>query len=99
MNLKIIKNSLLYMVAKKMRTSYTKCMKKKIDLADLFEIDEEEEDPLVLNINEMNLEERTILFDKLYQDYIILVADKKSPVKVVKNYKKLLKEISLNYFN
>ena len=32
------------MVAKKMRTSYTKCMKKKIDLADLFEIDEEEED-------------------------------------------------------
>ncbi len=87
------------MVAKKMRTSYTKCMKKKIDLTDLFEIDEEEEDPLVLNINEMNLEERTLLFDKLYQDYIILVADKKSPVKVVKNYKKLLKEISLNYFN
>jgi len=82
-----------------MRTSYTKCMKKKIDLTDLFEIDEEEEDPLVLNINEMNLEERTLLFDKLYQDYIILVADKKSPVKVVKNYKKLLKEISLNYFN
>ncbi len=82
-----------------MRTSYTKCMKKKIDLTDLFQIDEEEEDPLVLNINEMNLEERTLLFDKLYQDYIILVADKKSPVKVVKNYKKLLKEISLNYFN
>ena len=74
-------------------------MKKKIDLTDLFEIDEEEEDPLVLNINDMNLEERTLLFDKLYQDYIILVADKKSPVKVVKNYKKLLKEISLNYFN
>ena len=82
-----------------MRTSYTKDMKKKIDLTDLFEIDEEEEDPLVLNINEMNLEERTLLFDKLYQDYIILMADKKSPVKVVKNYKKLLKEISLNYFN
>ena len=74
-------------------------MKKKIDLTDLFEIDEEEEDPLVLNINDMNLEERTLLFDKLYQDYIILVADKKSPVKVIKNYKKLLKEISLNYFN
>ena len=73
-----------------MGTSYTKCMKKKIDLTDLFQIDEEEEDPLVLNINEMNLEERTLLFDKLYQDYIILVADKKSPVKVVKNYKKLL---------
>ena len=82
-----------------MRTSYTKDMKKKIDLTDLFEIDEEEDDPLVLNINEMNLEERTLLFDKLYQDYIILMADKKSPVKVVKNYKKLLKEISLNYFN
>lgn len=82
-----------------MRTSYTKDMKKKIDLTDLFEIDEEENDPLVLNINEMNLEERTLLFDKLYQDYIILMADKKSPVKVVKNYKKLLKEISLNYFN
>ena len=59
-----------------MRNSYTKSMKKKIDLADLFDIDEEEEDPLVLNINEMNFEERTILFDKLYQDYIILVADK-----------------------
>jgi len=82
-----------------MRTSYTKDMKKKIDLTDLFEIDEEEDDPLVLNINEMNLEERTLLFDKLYQDYIILMADKKSPVKVVKNYKRLLKEISLNYFN
>ena len=99
MNLTIIKNSLSYKVANKMRTSYTKCMKKKIDLTDLFEIDEEEEDPLVLNINDMNLEERTLLFDKLYQDYIILVADKKSPVKVIKNYKKLLKEISLNYFN
>ena len=82
-----------------MRTSYTKDMKKKIDLTDLFEIDEEQDDPLVLNINEMNLEERTLLFDKLYQDYIILMADKKSPVKVVKNYKRLLKEISLNYFN
>jgi hypothetical protein len=82
-----------------MRTSYTKDMKKKIDLTDLFEIDEEEDDPLVLNINEMNLEERTLLFDKLYQDYIILMADKKSPVKVVKNYKRLLKEISVNYFN
>ena len=99
MNLIIIKNSLSYKVAKKMRNSYTKSMKKKIDLADLFDIDEEEEDPLVLNINEMNFEERTILFDKLYQDYIILVADKKSSVKVVKNYKRLLKEISVNYFN
>ena len=80
MNLMTIKNSLSYKVAKKMRTSYTISMKKKIDLADLFDFDEEEEDPLVLNINEMNYEERTILFDKLYQDYIILIADKKSDI-------------------
>lgn len=99
MNLTIIKNSLSYKVAKKMRTSYTISMKKKIDLADLFDFDEEEEDPLVLNINEMNFEERILFFDKLYQDYILVLNDKKTSDNVIKNYKRLMKEISLNYFN
>ncbi len=82
-----------------MRTSYTISMKKKIDLADLFDFDEEEEDPLVLNINEMNFEERILFFDKLYQDYILVLNDKKTSDNVIKNYKRLMKEISLNYFN
>ena len=82
-----------------MRTSYTKDMKKKIDLTDLFDIDEEEEEPLVLNINEMNFEERILFFDKLYQDYILVLNDKKTSDHVIKNYKRLMKEISLNYFN
>ncbi len=82
-----------------MRTSYTISMKKKIDLTDLFDFDEEEEDPLVLNINEMNFEERILFFDKLYQDYILVLNDKKTSDNVIKNYKRLMKEISLNYFN
>ena len=49
-----------------MRNRYTKGMTKKIDLNNLFNIIEE--DPLILNIEDMNFDERTTLFDKLYQD-------------------------------
>ena len=51
-----------------MRNRYTKGMTKKIDLNNLFNIIEE--DPLILNIEDMNFDERSTLFDKLYQDYI-----------------------------
>ena len=77
-----IKNSLSYKVANKMVNRYTKGMSKKIDLTDLFNITEE--DPLILNVEDMNFEERTVLFDKLYQDYILLLDEKKTS-KLVKN--------------
>jgi hypothetical protein len=47
----------------------------------------------------MNFEERTVLFDKLYQDYILLLDEKKTSKLVKQNYRKLLKEISLHYFH
>ena len=36
---------------------------------------------------------------KLYQDYIILLDEKKTSKHVKHNYRKLLKEISLHYFH
>ena len=72
-------------------------MAKKIDLTDLFNITEE--DPLVLNVEDMSFEERNHLFDKLYQDYILLLDEKKTSKHVKHNYRKLLKEISLHYFH
>ena len=92
-----IKNSLSYKVANKMVNRYTKGMSKKIDLTDLFNITED--DPLILNVEDMNFEERTVLFDKLYQDYILLLDEKKTSKHVKHNYRKLLKEISLHYFH
>ena len=92
-----IKNSLSYKVANKMVNRYTKDMAKKIDLTYLFNITEE--DPLVLNVEDMSFEERNHLFDKLYQDYILLLDEKKTSKHVKHNYRKLLKEISLHYFH
>ena len=92
-----IKNSLSYKVANKMVNRYTKDMAKKIDLTDLFNITEE--DPLVLNVEDMSFEERNHLFDKLYQDYILLLDEKNTSKHVKHNYRKLLKEISLHYFH
>ena len=92
-----IKNSLSYKVANKMVNRYTKGMSKNIDLTDLFNITEE--DPLVLNVEDMSFEERNHLFDKLYQDYILLLDEKKTSKHVKHNYRKLLKEISLHYFH
>ena len=97
MNLMTIKNSLSNKVANKMVNRYTKDMAKKIDLTDLFNITEE--DPLVLNVEDMSFEERNHLFDKLYQDYILLLDEKKTSKHVKHNYRKLLKEISLHYFH
>ena len=75
-----------------MRNRYTKGMTKKIDLNNLFNIIEE--DPLILNIEDMNFDERTTLFDKLYQDYILLLDEKQSSKRVAANYRILFKEIS-----
>ena len=82
-------NSLSYKVANKIVNRYTKGMAKKIDLTDLFNITEE--DPLILNVEDMNFEERNHLFDKLYQDYITLLDEKKTSKQVKHNYRKLLK--------
>tara|TARA_Y100001972_G_scaffold116099_1_gene153575 strand:- start:1042 stop:1290 length:249 start_codon:yes stop_codon:yes gene_type:complete len=82
-----------------MKTSYTKSMRKKIDLNDLFDFDISEDEPLILNVEQMDFAERNLLFDKLYQDYIILLGEKKPITRVINNYKRLLKEISVNYFN
>ena len=47
----------------------------------------------------MSFDERTTLFDKLYQDYILLLDEKQSSKRVAANYRKLLKEISTLYFH
>ena len=47
----------------------------------------------------MNFEERDLFFDKLYQDYIDLLDEPKTPVHVSRNYARLLKELSKHYFH
>ena len=71
-------------------------MSKKIDLNDLFQL--QEEVPLIINIEDMDFEERNSLFDRLYQDYIFM-KDEKDSKKVSAKYLKLLKEISKMYFH
>ena len=98
MNIRTIKNSQSCKVVKMKKNSYTyRMVKKKINLGDLFRVDDRE--PLILNINEMNFEERDLFFDKLYQDYIILLEEQKTPNHVSRNYAKLLKELSKHYFH
>ena len=98
MNIRTIKNSQSYKVVKMKKNSYTYVMKKKkINLADLLKIDDHE--PLILNVNDMNFEERDLFFDKLYQDYIDLLDEPKTPVHVSRNYARLLKELSKHYFH
>jgi|TARA_R100000005_G_C4896457_1_gene140682 hypothetical protein len=71
-------------------------MSKKIDLNDLFQL--QEEVPLIINIEDMDFEERNTLFDRLYQDYIFM-KDEKDSKTVSAKYRKLLKEISKMYFH
>ena len=98
MNIRTIKNSQSYKVVKMKKNRYTCNMKKKkINLADLFKIDDHE--PLMLNVNAMNFEERDLFFDKLYQDYIDLLDEPKTPHHVSRNYARLLKELSKHYFH
>ena len=78
MNFNNIKNLQSCKVVKMIKNSYTCNMKKKkINLADLFQVTDHE--PLILNVGEMNIEERDLFFDKLYQDYIILLEEEKTP--------------------
>ena len=98
MNFNNIKNLQSCKVVKMIKNSYTCNMKKKkINLADLFKIDDHE--PLILNVNDMNFEERDLFFDKLYQDYIDLLDEPETPVHVSRNYARLLKELSKHYFH
>ena len=39
----------------------------------------------------MNFDERTTLFDKLYQDYILSLDEKQSSKRVAANYRKIVK--------
>ena len=98
MNFNNIKNLQSCKVVKMIKNSYTCNMKnKKINLADLFKIDDHE--PLILNVNDMNFEERDLFFDKLYQDYIDLLDEPETPHHVSRNYARLLKELSKYYFH
>tara|TARA_E500000318_G_C3455059_1_gene170333 strand:+ start:376 stop:591 length:216 start_codon:yes stop_codon:yes gene_type:complete len=71
-------------------------MSKKIDLNDLLQL--QEEVPLIINIEDMDFEERNTLFDRLYKDYIFM-KDEKDSKAVSAKYLKLLKEISKMYFH
>ena len=72
-------------------------MSKKTQLYKVYEIEEELQ--LIVNLKDMDFEDRIFLFDRLYQEYMINLAEENQSKTLLRKYKKVLNEIAKNYFH
>ena len=72
-------------------------MSKKTELYKVYEVEEELQ--LMVNLKDMEFEDRIFLFDRLYQEYMINLAEENPSKTLLRKYKKVLNEIAKNYFH
>jgi len=72
-------------------------MSKKTQLYKVYEVEEELQ--LIVNLKDMDFEDRIFLFDRLYQEYMIHLAEENPSKILLRKYKKVLNEIAKNYFH
>ena len=53
----------------------------------------------MVNLKDMDFEDRIFLFDRLYQEYMINLAEENPSKTLLRKYKKVLNEIAKNYFH
>lgn len=74
-----------------------KVMTKKVNWKKIIEDATQTNDLIYLDPTSMSHEERHDLIEGLYLDYMYFLAQKKPPLKILKNYKTILSELIKNF--